>query len=250
MDWVVIVVGLILFLGLLIGIYRGALRIAVTLVTTLLSIAIAVFAMPYAVDFVVDKTPLDDIIEEDIVGTMEDAIYELALEAAGVEGEESDALEAVPADEELTRDMQIKAIEDSDLPAVFKNLLTTNNNNEIYSELGVESFVEYSGAFLSKMFVQIIVFLGLFLFVTLLIRAIVFALDVVNDIPVFGLLNRLAGGAVGMAASLFVIWFLFVVVTLLYTTDIGKDIYNSIQANGVTKLIYEFNPLLKISIRM
>lgn len=250
MDWVVIVVGLILFLGLLIGIYRGALRIAVTLVTTILSIAIAVFAMPYAVDFVVDKTPLDDIIEEDVVGTMEDAIYALAMEAAGIEEGDVETAGAVSVEEELTRDMQIKAIESSDLPAVFKNLLTTNNNDEIYSELGVESFVEYTGAFLSRMFVQIIVFLGVLLLVTLLIRAIVFALDVVNDIPVFGLLNRLAGGAVGVFASLFVIWFLFMVVTLLYTTDIGKDIYASIQANGVTKLIYEFNPLLKLSIRM
>ena len=250
MDWVVIVVGLILFLGLLIGIYRGALRIAVTLLTTVLSIVIAVYALPFAVQFVQDKTPLDDIIEEDVIGTMEDAIYDLALEAAGAEKEELEAEDAAATDQELTRDMQIKVIESSDLPAVLKNLLTTNNNDEIYSELGVETFAGYAGAFLSKILVQMIVFLGLLLVVTLLIRAIVFALDVVNDIPVFGLLNRLAGGVVGVAGSLFVVWFLFTVVTLLYTTDIGKEIYNSIQANGVTKLIYKYNPLLKLSIRI
>ena len=44
---------------------------------------------------------------------------------------------------EIPREMQTQAIQQADLPNVFKSLLAVNNNSEIYQQLGVETFAQY-----------------------------------------------------------------------------------------------------------
>lgn len=151
---------------------------------------------------------------------------------------------------DIPRDIQQEAIKEADLPDVFKDLLSVNNNSEIYEELGVETFAQYVGNFLSRLIINIVSFLGTFLIITIILRAIIFALDIVEEIPVLGVLNRLAGGAVGFACALLTVWFLFIVVTLLYTTVIGKDIYDTIQGSGILKMLYDCNPIMKIAAKI
>lgn len=151
---------------------------------------------------------------------------------------------------EIPRDLQQEAISAADLPKVFKDLLSVNNNDEIYDELGVETFAQYVGRFLSMLIINIVSFLGTFLLITIILRAIIFALDIVEDLPVLGILNRLAGGAVGFACALIIVWVLFIVVTLMYTTVIGKDIYQTIQDNGVLKMLYDCNPIMRMAAKI
>ncbi len=151
---------------------------------------------------------------------------------------------------EIPRDMQQEAINAADLPDIFKDLLAVNNNSEIYEELGVNTFAQYVGSFLAKVIINIISYLGTFLIVTIILRAIIFALDIVAELPVFGLVNRLAGGAIGFAGAAIIVWILFVVVTLLYTTVIGKDIYQAIQSNGILKFLYDNNPIMSMAAKI
>lgn len=163
------------------------------------------------------------------------------------EGEESEEEGNVLDQLDLPRDLQQEAINAADLPDIFKNLLSVNNNSEIYEELGVQTFAQYVGSFFAKLIINIISYLGTFLIVTIILRAIIFALDIVAEIPVLGLINRLAGGVIGFAGALIIVWLLFVVVTLLYTTVIGKDIYEAIQGNGILKFLYDNNPIMKMA---
>ncbi len=163
------------------------------------------------------------------------------------EGEESEEEGDVLDQIDLPRDLQQEAINAADLPDIFKNLLSVNNNSEIYEELGVQTFAQYVGSFFAKLIINIISYLGTFLIVTIILRAIIFALDIVAEIPVLGLINRLAGGVIGFAGALIIVWLLFVVVTLLYTTVIGKDIYEAIQGNGILKFLYDNNPIMKMA---
>ena len=125
-----------------------------------------------------------------------------------------------------------------------------NNYCEIYEELGVNTFAQYVGSFLAKVIINIISYLGTFLIVTIILRAIIFALDIVAELPVFGLVNRLAGGVIGFVGAAIIVWILFVVVTLLYTTVIGKDIYQAIQSNGILKFLYDNNPIMNMAAKI
>lgn len=168
----------------------------------------------------------------------------------GVASADVTTAEDVMEKTEVPRDLQIKAIEMAELPEVFKSILNENNNDEIYGELGVETFAQYVGVYLAKLLIHIASFIGVFLLVTIILRAIIFALDIVNDIPVFGLINRLAGGVAGLGGALVVVWFIFLIVTTFYSISIVKEMYDVIQANEFLKLIYDNNPILEIAVKM
>lgn len=163
------------------------------------------------------------------------------------EGEESGG---ILDDLEIPRDLQQEAINAADMPDIFKELLTVNNNSEIYEELGVKSFAQYVGKFLAKLIINIVSYLGVFLIVTIILRAVIFALDIVAELPVLGLINRLAGGAIGLVGAAIIVWLLFVAVTLAYTTVIGKDIYQAIQGNMILKLLYDHNPIMGMATKI
>lgn len=60
-----------------------------------------------------------------------------------------------------------------------------------------------------------------------------FALDFVTALPVLGILNRLAGVLVGSMISFIIVGILFIVITLLYTTTIGKQAMGMIREDQI-----------------
>lgn len=148
---------------------------------------------------------------------------------------------------EIPRDMQIAAIEGADMPQVFKNLLLTNNNSKIYDKLGVDNFASYVAKYMASVVVNIVGFMLTLIVVTIILRAIIFSLNVIADLPVFGFVNRLAGGVLGMIGVLIIVWVAFVIITLLYTTEIGKEMFQMIQTNKILSVIYEYNPIMKLA---
>lgn len=190
---------------------------------------------------------IDDIVNGEISSEQlaEYGISKDVLAGLGTEG--STGIEEALENADIPKDLQIKAIEMAELPEVFKSLLSDNNNDVIYEKLGVKTFAEYVGEFLSKLIIHIVAFLCTFLLVTNVLRAIIFALDIVSELPVLGFFNRLAGGVVGAAGGLIIIWLFFVVITLLYVTAFGREIYQVIQENAILNMLYENNPLMKLA---
>ena len=190
---------------------------------------------------------IDDIVNGEISSEQlaEYGISKNVLAGLGAEG--STGIEEALENADIPKDLQIKAIEMAELPEVFKSLLSDNNNDVIYEKLGVKTFAEYVGEFLSKLIIHIVAFLCTFLLVTIVLRAIIFALDIVSELPVLGFFNRLAGGVVGAAGGLIIIWLFFVVITLLYVTAFGREIYQVIQENAILNMLYENNPLMKLA---
>ena len=141
-------------------------------------------------------------------------------------------------------------IENADIPDVLKNLLLKNNNKEMYNELGVTTFPQYIGGYIARLVINIIAFVLTFIVVTVILRAVVFALDIVSELPVVGFFNHLGGGVLGIGIALIIVWILFMIVILLYTTDIGKEIYEMIQNNSLLKLIYDYNPVMQLVVKL
>lgn len=165
----------------------------------------------------------------------------------GLNQKDSSSVEEAIKNADIPKDLQNKAIEMAKLPQVFKTMLNDNNNDSVYKDLGVKTFAEYVGEFLAQLIIHMVAFLCTFLLVTILVRAVVFALDIVANLPVLGLFNRLGGGAVGLLIALIIIWFLFIIVTLMYVTSVGREMYQTIQSNAILKIIYDYNPLLKLA---
>lgn len=299
MNWLTATVGIIFIICIFMGIYRGAIKIAVSIATTIITLVLVFLLTPYVSSALSSLTPLDDMIESQVVQTISNVVsgagdsedtgiteegVRKALKAAGVSEEDLNAAGITVGDIvsgniteedlgqygissslldglraggaqaaevvegiEIPRDTQIAAIEGADIPQIFKGLLLSNNNSEIYKSLGVDNFVQYVAKYLSKIIINIISFLLIFVIITIILRAIVFALDIIANLPVLGFLNRLAGGVVGAFGALVIVWTIFVAVTLLYTTSIGKETFLMIQETPILKLIYDYNPIMKLA---
>lgn len=168
---------------------------------------------------------------------------------AGVSGTSSDdSTSDSLSDINIPSDIQGQAIEGADMPQIFKNLLQKNNNSDTYAELGVKTFAEYVGKYLSNLIIYLVSYVLTFLVVTLILRAIIFSLDIVADLPVLGFVNRLAGGVVGVLCAAIVVWIVFIIITLLYTTEAGRALYDTIQGEPYLKALYDFNPILNLAI--
>ena len=165
----------------------------------------------------------------------------------GLQGEDGASMEDIITSAEIPRDVQTSAIEAADLPDVFKDLLTENNNSEMDQRLGAETFAQYVGNFLSELILNILAFLCTFILVTIVVRAVIFALDIVSNLPVLGILNRIAGGIIGLGGALIIVWTAFIVITLLYVTSFGKEMYELIDTDLFLKTLYQYNPIMEIA---
>ena len=167
---------------------------------------------------------------------------------AGLNSKDEKSLAEALDQLEIPKEVQNKAIESVDIPEIYKELLVDNNNDEIYNRLGAETFPQYVGNYLAKLIINMIAFFGTFILVTIIVRAIVFAMDIVAELPVLGLVNRLAGGLAGIVGALIIVWTIFLLITLLYTTTIGRELYYTIQSDSILKTIYDFNPILRLAV--
>lgn len=146
---------------------------------------------------------------------------------------------------EIPKDAQIKQIENSTLPSFMKNIILENNNSEIYSELNVLSFPEYVATYISRMVIKIISFLVTFLLAIIIVRALMAAVDIIGELPVLGLINRFAGALAGVFVALLIVWFAFLILTLVYSTPVGRMCFDLIEDSAILSFLYDKNILLQ-----
>ena len=233
MNWLLIGVGIIFFICMVVGYAKGFIKIIVSLGTTIASIILVLFLTPYTSKMLVSLTPIDEMVKKKCISMMTP------------EGVDID-ISQLPLDKiELPRQKQIEILEKTDIPEFLKQGLIENNNNEAYKQLGVSNFVDYIGAYVSDIVVKIVSFLITFIIVTIFIRAIIFALDIITALPVINGLNRIAGMLVGVLIAVILIWVGFLIVTLLYSSDVGKECFKYIQDSKFLTFLYEKNVILE-----
>lgn len=229
MNWLYWTVIVILAIGALVGVFRGALKTLVTLGILLATTLMVYFVNPYVSRVITEITPIDEVIEKNVISSISNE-----TEMAFGEGAE------------IPRQLQIKIIENSDIPKPLQTLLLDNNNKEVYSVLGAGSFAEYIGKYFAKLIVDILSFGIMYIVVAIVLRAVICSIEVIEDIPVLGFLNRISGIFVGSAVALIAIWFLFIGITMIYTTEIGKQLLQMINENPFLTYLHENNLILKV----
>lgn len=230
MNKLLIAIGIIFLICTIVGMVRGFIKIAVSLIVTILVIAFVTFLTPYMSTWIRKITPLESSIQEKCV------------EMSGLDAGEME----LPVFE-IPREKQKEIIEKVDIPESFRKLLLENNNSESYRELGVTTFGEYIGSYLAKMIADAVAFLLILLIMSLISHSILYIFGIIENLPIVGGMNKIAGGALGFMAGLIIVWVLFIVITLLYSTGIGKICFEYIQDSRLLTFLYENNILLNIA---
>lgn len=230
MNKMLIVVALIFLICMIIGYARGFIRIVTSLAATLATIILVAIISPYVSDMILDTIPIENMLQEK------------SEEILGIDAGEGE--ETIPEDVDQSREVQIGLIENAKIPEIFRRQLLENNNEEIYNALGVSSFSTYVSKYFAKLVADTVSFLVVFLVVTILVRILLKVFKVIEKLPIIGGINRLGGGLLGIVTGLIIVWVLFIVVTLVYDTELGKQCMESIGQNTVLTKLYENNILM------
>lgn len=228
MNGLLIAVGLIFLVCMIVGYTRGFIKIVASLGATVATIVLATFLSPYVSGVLLKTVPIEEMIQEKCMEI-------LMSNQEGV---------TVSDDVENSQDAQFFMIENAKLPEVFQQLLLDNNNPEIYKTLGVTTFSEYIGSYLARLIADIVSFLLTLIVVTIVVRTILCTVGFIGKLPVIGGLNRIAGGILGIGTGLIVVWVLFIIITLMYDSEIGRQCFASIAENEFLTYLYENNILM------
>lgn len=264
-NWLLIIVATIFIVCIIVGFIRGFLKLGLSLLSTVITLVIILFLSPFVSDALAKYTPVDDYIETRIVEAFipditEDQIAQYNVSGTPLENLSQEQLEnlneldwgllGINVDDilsvigDIPKDVQISEIENAPLPQFLKDQLLENNNSTIYAELGVQDFPHYVAAYMSRLVLQLISFLVTFLLAIIIVKALMFAVNIIGELPVLGLINRIAGGALGLVLAVIIVWIGFLVMTLAYSTAIGSACFKMVEQSEVLQFLYNTNPLL------
>ena len=230
MNKLLLVVGAIFLISIIVGYVKGFLKIALSLAITIASIFLVMAITPHISGWMQESTAIGEKVKSKLT--------EMVEVPEGVSVEEIATIE-------LPREQQISLIEGAGLPSVIRDMLLENNNNEVYEALGVTNFVDYIGAYITKLIADILSFLIAWIVVTIIARVLMGVIGIIDKLPVIGGVNKLAGAVVGVGIALIIVWILFILVTLLYNTTVGQACMTDIAASQILTKLYDGNVLMK-----
>lgn len=250
MNKLLIIVIVIFLIFIIMGYIRGLFRSVFKLILTGLSFLLAYFLAPFVSGLLAAHTGLDEYIHDRIYQQLEAAVEERVTEELASAGYTDTALVQQMTDEimstELNRNGQVSFIYESGFPAFVKDALMSHNNDETRAELGAESFYDYISIYVASMIMNVTAFFVVSILLRLIFGIISMIIELAVHLPIVSSINRLGGALFGVAEALLIVWFFFVIVSVLINTPWGTQIYAQIENNQFLSFLYEKNIFLSI----
>lgn len=224
LTWFGIVILLILILFIWMGYRRGFIREIVSFFFVFLSLSLAWAINPYINDFLISETPVYSTIQETC----------------------TDFVQKQSSDLENEMESSSQFIDGLNLPEILRKNIEKNNNTENYAELSVNTLTEYVSGYLARTIVNGLSYVLAYILATIGIRIVVYILNLIAGLPILKTANKLIGGLVGFVKGLVFIWILFLILTVLCSTEIGKTSLELIEKDSLLSVIYQYDPLIQI----
>lgn len=224
-NWLAIGVAVFLLAMVLYGHYRGFLRLAVSLVALILTLIVVRIASPHVTNFLQENTAVQHMVEDGL------------LKASGADNED----EKISEDQKKLPAGQRLLIENMRLPEQMKQALIENNNNEVYKLLGVDAFMDYIGAYLTRMVLNVVGSIVMFVVVYIGIRLIMRWLDLLSRLPILYGMNQIAGAVLGGVQGLLILWAACLVVTACSQSGWSQAVIAQIESSPWLMFLYHNN---------
>lgn len=223
MNWLFWAVAALILYEMIDGFRKGFIRKSVSAVSMLLTLVLVTWLTPQLTTVIREKTEIQTNLQKTCSEFFMDDDY----------------------DPQVKTD-QMLMIENMKLPENIREMLIENNNSEAYELLAVTGFYEYVGAYLANMIINALAYLLSFVVVWALLKAVLTALDVVTMLPILHGVNKLAGGVLGVAQGILLVWVLFLLAAILCNGSMGQQFLELINENQFLNYLYERNVIMEI----
>lgn len=242
MNWLFYVLMGFLIICMINGARKGFFRTAVSMVFMVLVLFLTSWINPYVGRFLRESTPVYKVINAQC-----DKVISNQLLGGGQENTTVDSTwQGQSTEDELSHNLQTQLIENASLPQTLKQSLLENNNSEIYQILGVDKFSDYLAGYLAYSITNGIGFLLSFTLATVIIKVILFAVNVLTALPGIHFVNAAGGLLLGALQGILWIWVFFIIITVLCSTQIGQALMQAVEGDAVLSFLYDKNVLLQV----
>lgn len=228
MNILTIIVLLLIAVFMLNGYRKGFVKVLTSMVFFILVAVLVSYINPYVSHFLKESTPLYKTVEK----KCEENLFKNKTGEDGTK-ETTSFLD------------QKKMIEELELPEILKNQLINNNNEEGYKLFDATDFTKYITAYMADIIVNIISYVVTLLLVFVITRVTIMVLNVAASLPGISGANHFLGMVVGLIQGILIVWFAFLIITVIGQTDAGKQLLKMISDSPILNFIYDYNVFLK-----
>ena len=206
-----------------IGFRKGAIAIALSIATTIVSIVLSM-AMAGPIELLIKNTNIKEKVNEQTRKYVEKYV--------------------TPEIDKSQQKLQEEAVKEMKLPESIQKKLIDNNTVEKKIKMGTDTFTDYLVASLTNILIRAIAVIALFIIFKIVLRVVVHVLDLVSRLPIINEVNKSAGGAVGLAEGILILWMACILLTAFAGTNTGQQIFTAISNNRILSFIYNNNLLM------
>lgn len=224
MNWLLIIVVAFLIICAINGYRLGFIKKLFTTLSFIITIIAASAMAPHVSDFLKDNTPIYDTIKKSA--------------AEVITGSNN---ENIQSPDEAVNEMKV--------PAIVKTILSENNSKESSNEDNTsitDSIVDYVSTELADTIINAVSFAIAFAIITIVFRTTIFTLDIITNLPIIKGINQYAGLILGGAEGLIIVWIVFIIITVMGNTELGKVLTKSIETSSFLSFIYNNNYFYKL----
>lgn len=231
--------------GMYVGFRRGFLCSAFKLLTAVLSVVLSYFLAPLIANFVIEFTQWDDKLQASITAQIEaNARTKIEQQLNITAGEYG-----IPVTEEmidaalnagLSEEQKADMLEQITIPDTIRDTIL-QNETAVGLDTAASAFYQYVAGCLAKMIVRAIVYVSVFILITILLFICYKLLSFVLRMASLGGLNRAAGALFGGVQVVIYIWLAFIVIHYISASALGTSLLAQIQNNVLLRWLDEYN---------
>ena len=233
MNWLLLFAAAIIAMFAFIGWKVGFVKSVFSLISTIAVIIITILVSPIVTNILKSNEKISEGIQTKL---------EQIIDLSGV-------AENLSVEEEQD---PLAFIENLQLPGSIKDTIKDSLTNTMKEKRGAAS--DFVGEqlnsleqYICELFTDIILN-ALGFFITFILAAIAmavlcFVLDLISKLPVLHQINTLAGAAIGALEGLVVLWIVFIVITMLGSTEFGQNCLTMIGESEILSFLYNSNVL-------
>jgi len=222
LDLIIIGVLVAMFI---VGYSRGFIKTLFDLLSMVITFALTYYLYPFVSKFIMTETGIYKKLSESISQTFD---FEKLLQSA------------------ISKETQFDAIKNLPLPENFKEMLTSNNNPEMFKLLDVSSFTDYVSSSLASIVVNIMVFIILFIAIYIVLTILTNMLNLISKLPVLNKMNKLTGGALGLILGIGFVFVGLTILSIVISTNNTTDIVGWIDESMLGSFLYYNNPIMDL----
>ncbi len=214
----------VIILAAIYGWARGFVRTVFSVVFTILVIILTIMLTPVVSNSIKEKTQFDEKISEQV-------IY---LTGVG------------KIEESLERGMDMNELVDKlPIPEGMSKLIKDSYSLDFSKGISTPDYSKYIGDKVASVAVNYLVFVVLFLIITMVFNILLLQLELIAKLPVLKQLNRTLGLGVGVFLGVMVIWVSCLLLTFWLSVQSTQEISSLIDQSIFMKLFFLNNPIQK-----